>query len=117
MKLIAKIVLMITLTFLCQLFLPWWVIVVVTFLVALFLNSNTPWNAFLSGFTSIAFLWIAVAWWIDIDTDSILTLKVAGLFQLNSGVFIIFITGFIGGLCGGMGALTGYHFRSMIFYD
>lgn len=58
-------------------------------------------------------LWMGYAGYIDVSTKSILTVKVASLFQLPSGLLLIVLTGFIGGLVGGFSALAGTQFRKL----
>ena len=96
-----------------QLYFPWWIIAVVAFLIAV-LFSDSGGKAFLSGFAGIFLLWFIHALIIDISTDSILTEKIAALFFVQYPIILIAITAIIGGLVGGMGALSGYYLRSTI---
>jgi len=59
-------------------------------------------------------LWFFTAVIVDISTGSILTDKVAKIFSLPESFLLVVITAIIGGLVGGLSALTGNYFRSLI---
>ena len=113
MKFLVKFILIIILTYLAQQTMPWWSVVAVAFLVSTLIYTN-GFNSFLSGFLGVGLLWLAYAWMIDSQTNSILTEKVAQLFQLDSPLLLIGLSGLIGGIAGGFGGLTGSHFRKML---
>ena len=100
------------LSFLLQFFLPWWIIAVVAFGVALW-KASSGGNAFLSGFLAIVLVWTVMAGFIHIHTEGILSNKIAALFYLPSPLLLIIITAFIGGLVGGMAALSGFFVRKL----
>jgi hypothetical protein len=88
--------------FLIQYFLPWWTMALVALVVGyIFHNRGTV--SFTAGFLGAGLLWLAMAYYMDFATHSILTEKVSKLFPLN--VFVM--TAVIGGLVGGFAALTG----------
>jgi hypothetical protein len=92
--------------------LPWWIIAVVAFGVALW-KASSGGNAFLSGFLAIVLVWTVMAGFIHIHTEGILSNKIAALFYLPSPLLLIIITAFIGGLVGGMAALSGFFVRKL----
>ncbi|HZX58183.1 MAG TPA: hypothetical protein VFE54_05640 [Mucilaginibacter sp.] len=94
------------LSFLCSYFLPWWFIAVIAFVTAYYL-ANKPGKAFLSGFTAIFVAWATLALLKSIPNDNILAEHVAKLFQLPNWILLLLVTSFIGGLVGGMAALSG----------
>jgi Na+-translocating ferredoxin:NAD+ oxidoreductase RnfD subunit len=107
MKFFSAILLNILLGFAAGLYLPWWSIALVTFVVALAIQLR-PGKAFLAGFTGIFLCWALLAAWIDVQNNSILSQRMAQLFMLGSAHWLLVpVTGFIGGLVGGMAALTG----------
>ena len=114
MKIIAlKISLIAGLSFGLQLFLPWWIIVVIAFAVELFFGGKTSFS-FFPGFYGIFIYWLIYAAVIDIQTGFILSKKIALLFHLPEWPLIVaLITAFIGGITGGLGSLTGNLFRKM----
>lgn len=93
---------------LLQYFFPWWTVAIGAFVVA-FLFDHKGFPSFAVGFLSIALLWLGYALIIDVSTQSILTEKLDRLLPINSLV----LTPLLGGLAGGMGALTGSLFRKI----
>jgi hypothetical protein len=101
------------LSFLLQLFLPWWIIAVVAFGAALWKATNGSY-AFWSGFLAIMAVWLLMASFTHIRTDGLLTSRVAALFGLPASFLLILITAIVGGVVGGMAALSGYFVRQAI---
>ena len=113
MRLIITIGIIALLAYFMQLMLPWWSAALAAFVVSSVL-SRKGWNAFWSGFIGIFLLWFIHSLIIDVTTDSILTAKVAQLFFLPFSFLLIIIAAAIGGLTGGMAALTGYFLKRII---
>ncbi len=107
MKFLIQILATIIISFILELFLPWWTIAVTSFAVA-YLVDNKSLISFWAGFLGIAILWVGMALYIDQTTHSILTEKVNRLLPLNA----FLLTGLIGGIVGGLSALTGSFLRS-----
>jgi hypothetical protein len=101
------------LSFILQLFLPWWIIAVVAFAAALW-KAVSGSSAFWSGFLAVAVVWLLMAIFTHIRTDGILTSRIAALFNLPASFLLILITAIIGGLVGGMAALSGYFVRQAL---
>jgi hypothetical protein len=117
MKFTFSLLLQVALSYLVTMFYPsWWSVVIITFIIG-FSFKIKNWVAFLAGFIAISILWAGFATFIDIQNDAILSKKVANLFQLPQSNYLIYITGFIGGLLGGMGSITGRLFRNVLFED
>jgi hypothetical protein len=113
-KVLVKIVLTALLAYLFQITpAPWWSVVVASLLINFIISSN-GFSSFVAGFLGIGLLWFLLATIINIQTDSILTERVAGIFSLPNSLLVVLITSLIGGLVGGFGALTGSHFRKLI---
>lgn len=92
-----------------QLFLPWWTIAVAAFGVAYFVKQNS-FAAFLSAFVAVFLLWVVYAYMLSSTNENILTTKVAELLKAltkGSVTTLYLLTGLIGGLVSGLGALTG----------
>jgi hypothetical protein len=94
------------LTFGSGYFLPWWVVAIAAFLPALFIGK-TPARSFLSGFSAVFIVWTILALFKSVPNDHILVKKVATLFQLPNWILLLLITALIGGIVGGMSALSG----------
>jgi len=105
--------LILILSFIAEMFLPWWSIATVAFAVG-FVKRATGWKSFWAGFLGVGFLWWMTSGTIHIRTDGILTSKVAEMLTLPLPILVILITGLIGGLVGGLAASSGFHFRAIV---
>jgi membrane protein implicated in regulation of membrane protease activity len=106
---ILSVILTIILAFALQHLLPWWIVAIITFAVAYLIDQNSL-VSFLSGFVSIFLLWVGYAWFLSSANNDILLGKVTVLLNAltqGSKTNLYLITGLIGGLAGGFGALTG----------
>lgn len=112
MKLIIRLLLILLITWFVSWYLPWWSITLVAFLIGFFIPGGS-FNVFISGFLGGGLLWMAYAWYLDIQTNSILTDKVVQLFPFDDKILLIISTGFVGALCGAFGAVTGNSFRQL----
>lgn len=112
MKFLTSIILTALLAFVAGLYLPWWSLAITSFLIALLIHQRSG-LAFLSGFIGLFLLWGALAWWMDMENQGLLSAKIARIFPLGgSSVLLILITGFIGALVAGFAALSGSYLRS-----
>jgi len=91
---------------LLQYFFPWWTMAIGAFVVG-FLFANSGWRSFFAGLLGVGLLWFAMSFFIDSQTQSILTEKVAKLFPTKTVPLLFLFTAFIGGLVGGFASLTG----------
>jgi hypothetical protein len=94
------------LSFVSGYFLPWWVAAIVAFLAAFFIGKTSG-QSFWSGFGAVFIVWTLLALFKSIPNDNMLAKRVAQLFQLPNWILILLITALIGGLAGGMSALSG----------
>lgn len=106
MRFVIQVLLIVTGGFLAESIFPWWTIAVIAFMVCALLPAS-GFRSFLAGFMGTGLLWLAGALFYSISTDFILTEKVAKLMQLGSPGSLIVITALVGGLVGGLGALSG----------
>ena len=89
-----------------NLFLPWWGCVIpVLFLAALMLENSL--QAFVIGFTASGLAWLVQAGYIHIANEGVLTTRIADMMSVGSPLIVLFITFLIGGLLGGVSALSG----------
>lgn len=112
MKFVTKVILIAGLSYIAEQFFPWWSVVICAFLVNVLLPTK-GFNAFISGFLGVGLLWLVFAWMIDSNTGSILTEKIALLFELNQSGLVVAATGLVGGITGGFAALTGNVLRTI----
>ncbi|HMT72657.1 MAG TPA: hypothetical protein PKA77_01190 [Chitinophagaceae bacterium] len=113
MKFITATILTVLLAFIAGIlsFSPWWGFAITSFLVAILVHQK-GWKAFLSGFLGLFLLWAGLAWWIDMQNNSLLSSKIAAILPLGgNSVLLILVTGFVGGLVSGLAAITGSYLR------
>lgn len=116
MRFIFKVILIIALSYLLELFLPWWSVIIAAFLVNLWLPIKGAID-FMGGFLGVGLLWFVYAWLIDSNSASILSDRIAELFSLPNGSFMIALSGLVGGIVGGFAALSGSQFRRIFIKE
>lgn len=88
-------------------FLPWYSFVIVSFATAI-VTKQQPIPSFFVGFIALFLLWSIWALAKDVPNQHLLSTKVASILPLKgNATLLVIITGFVGGLLGGLGALTG----------
>lgn len=92
-------------------FLPWWSVVLVCFVIGAMMNMN-GWKSFLCGLIAIFLLWGLSAGWAFHNGSYIIANRMGDLLGVG-GVALMFLTGILGGLVGGLGSLTGGYFRKI----
>lgn len=95
-----------------QLFLPWWSIAIAGFISGV-LFIQKPRKAFLNGFFGIFALWSAVSLYIYVVNEGLLAERLAALFSLPHGLLVVLLTSLLGGICGGLSAITGNYFKAL----
>ncbi|HVV55066.1 MAG TPA: hypothetical protein VHC47_07075 [Mucilaginibacter sp.] len=105
--------LILVLTFVCGYFLPWWFAALIAFVIALLIGKK-PGRTFLAGFAALFAAWVLMALIKSIPNDNILAGRVANLFHLPNWILLVLVTGIIGGLVGGMSALSGVLLRKAL---
>ncbi|WP_205503588.1 hypothetical protein [Rufibacter psychrotolerans] len=101
------------LSLLAQFFLPWWSIAVVCFGAA-FLKARYGGQAFLAGFGAIAVTWLGAALFWHVVTDGLLSTRVAAMLTINSPWLLMAATALVGGVVGGLSALSGFYVRRAV---
>jgi len=99
--------LILLLSFISGFILPWWVACIFAFASAIFLGKASG-HAFWSGFGALALAWLALALLKSLPNENILATRVAHLFQLPHWLLLLLVTVLIGGLIGGMSAMSGF---------
>ncbi|MDF1867040.1 MAG: hypothetical protein P1U70_19560 [Saprospiraceae bacterium] len=112
-KIIFEILLIIVLGFVAQLFLPWWIIIVVAGLVGFFFKFENSLSSYLAGFLAVSLLWGGFAGFLDASNLGLLSSKMGELFGGMGGSQMIYLTGLLGGILGGFAAMTGTLGRKM----
>lgn len=94
------------LSVLCGFILPWWVGAVIAFIAALVWGKK-PAITFVAGFGGLFVAWMILALIKSIPNNNMLATRVATLFHLPHWFFLLMVTAMIGGLVGGLAALSG----------
>lgn len=95
-------------------FLPWWSVALAGFLAGVWLLQK-PAAAFLSGFFAVFLLWAGFAFLRSQLNDDILATRFAQLIlKSDNPLLLILLTGMIGGLTAGLGALSGSLGRTIL---
>ncbi len=116
MKFIIRTILIAVAAHFCLLYFPWWSIALCSFLAGLIING-TNLSVFFSGFVGIGLLWLVQAYNIHLSSNGILSNRIAELFSLSGGFYLVLITAIIGGVVGGFSALSGLRLRILSSKD
>lgn len=96
---------------LLQYFFSWWTLAIPAFAVGLTFERGA--GAFLMGFLGMFLLWGAWAYGLDANNQSLLSTKIASLFNISQPVLLVLITATIGGITASLAALSGNYFRQI----
>ncbi len=102
----------ILLTGLAQYLSTWWMAALVPFIIFIFVKT-TPAKAYLAGFLALSMLWGALCWWFNTQNMGVLATQMGELLGKLSAPQLIAATTFLGGLIGGLGAMTGSMLRRL----
>ncbi|HYD21652.1 MAG TPA: hypothetical protein VEB40_09280 [Flavipsychrobacter sp.] len=111
MRLVASILFIAILAAVCTWYLPWWMIAVVSAVVAFVINMSNG-KAFLSGFFGIGLCWTILILNVDIKNDHILSSRMADLFSLPGYGLFIAVNVLVGAFVGGLAAWSGAALRN-----
>jgi len=100
-------------SFLLQLVLPWWIIVVISFATC-GLIGKTAKVAIWQPFFAILILWTAMALFKTIPNQNLLVTRVAHLFGLQLWWWVLLISSLLGGFVAAISGICGYHFRKAV---
>lgn len=104
-----KFILILALAYLSSFVVPFWGVAIAGFIGSITVRS-THISSFLIGFIAVFILWGLMAFYVDIQTSSILTDRISQLFSLDPP-FLILITGVLGGITAGLGSWAGSMLR------
>lgn len=90
---------------------PFWGVVLATFCVGAARGQDGA-RSFLASFMGVGLLWFGMAFYFDWRTASMLGRKIGQMFGA-SPLTLCCISGFLGGLLGGLGATTGVFFKRL----
>ncbi|MDB5021418.1 MAG: hypothetical protein JWQ28_2545 [Pedobacter sp.] len=99
--------------FLLQMVLPWWIIVVVSFITCAVVGRTGKLSLW-APFFAILMLWTSVAVFKSIANDNILVDRVAEMLGLNKRWLVLLITVVLGSFVAAISGFCGHHFRKAI---
>jgi len=100
-------------SFLLQLVLPWWIIVIISFATCGLIGKTAKLSLW-SPFFAIALLWIGMALFKSIPNQHLLVSKVAQMFGVQAWWLILALTAILGGFTAAISGYCGYQFRKAI---
>ncbi len=113
MYLILRIILLIGVGYFSSTIMPWWNIVLLSFLIG-FIFFGNGFSSFVSGFIGGGLLWLGYAWKVDIETNHIMSRKIVNLLPMvNDITYLLILTAGLGGIVAGFGMVTGNSFRQI----
>lgn len=111
MKLIVSILLSALLAFVAGLYFPWWAFAVAVFAVGALIPQQ-PFKSFLSGFTGVFLLWLALLLFLNGSNNGVMADRVGNILSVKGGAAVLIpVTCLLGGLIGGLAALSGAYLR------
>jgi nitrate/nitrite transporter NarK len=102
-------------SFLLQLIAPWWVIVIISFVVCGLLGKTAK-IALWSPFLAILLLWIGMALFKSIPNEHVLATRIGEMLMVKSWILILVLSGIMGGFVAAISGFCGYHFRKAVLY-
>lgn len=114
MKLLIPVIATAILAYVLELFLPWWSVALAGGAVAFFFAGKDLRN-FAAGFLGVFLMWTVLA--VILNGDSQLGGMVGELIPVGGGLGVLplaLLSGVIGGLAGGLGALSGGAFKNAL---
>lgn len=100
-------------SFLLQMVLPWWVIVVISFATC-GLIGKTGKISLWSPFLAILLLWTGMALFKSLPNDNILALRVAAMLGVSSWIWVLVLSSILGAFIAAISGFCGYHFRKAV---
>ena len=107
MKMTKNFIATIVLAYLLSMVLPWWSIMLASFITAILFRLKKS-AVFFIPFLAITLLWIVNAYWLSSTNDFILSQKISELLKLGENAYVlILISGLVGGIAAGIAAIFG----------
>jgi len=95
-------------------FLPWWSVILASFITAILFSLKKS-AVFFVPFLAIAIFWMVYAYWLSSANDFTLSKKIAILLPLHGNPYLlILVTGIVGGLAAGIAAVFGKQCASLL---
>ncbi|GAB3927139.1 hypothetical protein [Mucilaginibacter myungsuensis] len=85
---------------------PWWVAAIIAFVAAYF-TGRRPGTSFVAGFFAVLITWVVLILVKTIPNDHVLASRIAVLLHLPGWTMLLIVTAIMGGIVGGMSAMSG----------
>ena len=112
MRVVNNYLIILVATAVLQLFMPWWVIVLVPFAVCLW-RSRHPGKAYAASLAAVLTVWLTYAILIHNGTEGNMSNRIAELFSLPNGAVLLTIVSLLSGFVAGFAGLSGYYVRQL----
>ncbi|HRG33754.1 MAG: hypothetical protein WBP33_10190 [Saprospiraceae bacterium] len=99
---------------LVALFLPWWVLMLLSFVLAFYFRPSEG-KAFGIAFATTSVLWSGMVFWLDQWSQSPLSAMVGQVFRGLQPSHLYWITGLVGGITAGLSAWAGSAIGLLLF--
>lgn len=70
-------------------------------------------RAFITGFLSVGLVWLGQAWQLDAVNGSVFSSKIIELFPVDESIYLILLTGLVGGISAGFAGMSGASLRTI----
>ncbi|MCB0638100.1 MAG: hypothetical protein KDC54_15830 [Lewinella sp.] len=114
MRLLGFALLFLLLAVLLHQFLPWYAIAIAGFAAAIIFTPRSSWLAFVLPLLLGALVWGGYAYYLDQLNDSLLAIRLGETFGGISPLNLVQLTALLGGIYGGLGALTAFYLRQAL---
>lgn len=112
MRVINNYLIILVATAVLQLFLPWWVIVLVPFAVCAW-RSHHPGKAYAVSLAAVSTVWLTYATFLHNGTQGNMSNRIAELFFLPNGAVLLTIVTLVSGVVAGFAGMAGYYVRQL----
>lgn len=112
MRVVTNYLIILVVTAVLQLFLPWWVIVLVPFAVCAW-RSHHPGKAYAVSLAAVSTVWLTYATFIHNGTQGNMSNRIAELFFLPNGAVLLTIVSLVSGVVAGFAGMAGYYVRQL----
>jgi len=100
-------------SFLLQLVLPWWVIVIISFATCGLIGKTAKLSLW-QPFFAIILLWTGVALYKSLPNHNLLVSRIAEMFGLHAWWLILVVSALLGGFVAAVSGYCGYQFRKAV---
>lgn len=100
-------------SFLLQMILPWWIIVIIAFTTC-GLIGKTAKIALWAPFFAILLLWVGMALFKSLPNNNLLASRIAEMFSVQAWWLMLALTALLGAFTAAVSGYCGYHFRKAV---